>query len=56
MEEARVGYAAISVLRDVLKETILISTIDNFYEGDLNNLRLYQEYTAYLTNSSTEKK
>jgi hypothetical protein len=55
MEEARVGYAAISALRDMLKESILTNTRDNLYEGDLNHIRLYQEYTAYLTDSSIEK-
>lgn len=56
MEEARVGYAAVSVLRDVLKETILTYTNDNRYKGDLNYLRLYQDLTAYLTDSSAVKK
>ena len=56
MEEARVGYGAISVLRDILKETILFYTRNNYYEGDHHYLRLYQEYTAFLDNSSTEKK
>ncbi len=56
MEETRVGYAAIDALRDVLRETILVYTRNNRYEGDLDHIRLYQEYTAYLTDSSTEKK
>jgi len=46
--EDRVGFMAISELKDMVKEYIIEHIVDKRYEGDLRYLTLYEEFQKYL--------
>jgi len=46
--EDRVGFMAISELKDMVKEYIIEHTVDKRYVGDLRYLTLYEEFQKYL--------
>jgi len=46
--ETRVGYRAISILKDELGEYIKAFTIDGIYEGGVYFLYLFSRFDSYL--------
>ena len=46
--ETRVGYMAVSILKDLTLDYIEAFTINNKYLGELHYLIMYQQFERYL--------